>query len=292
MGTGTAEPQPRARWERIDWSRPSPAEVFPEAHWLDLGPLALAPATRAALVRLFACFTCELFVHFEAYVIRYLQGEAARIPGVPQAALARFVAEERVHTEAFERLLARLRPDLYPSRAPRFLRWSRSDDAALALAPLGTFFLLAWLFEEITLFVPQALDRAPGRCDPVVEDVMRLHAREEAPHVAIDARVLERLAERPAWVSAAEGALTLPLLVYVDGKVRAAWRALVAHASAELELTAAQRTRLERRGPTQSDRWGMRSFEEKLRSRRVPGTALLRLALRRELARAGDAPAS
>ena len=65
----------RARWERIDWTAPLPPDSpgMPEGHYMGLDPLGLDPARRVALGRLFTCFTCELFVHFEGYVIRYLE---------------------------------------------------------------------------------------------------------------------------------------------------------------------------------------------------------------------------
>lgn len=286
----------RQRWEHIDWATPLPptALVIPEDHYaVDL--TGLDRSQRVRLNRLLACFTCELFIHFEAYVTTYLTRSSHRVPMLSGALIERFVAEERVHSEMFQRLLHRLRPDLYPeatatSAGPtHFLRWGPGDDAALQLAPTGTFFLLAWLFEEITLFVPQALDAAPASCSSLVADVMRLHAREEQPHVAIDARVLTHLsANQPRWWLGAQTALTLPLLAYVDGKIQRAWGRLVALADDELRLTSAQRRRLRSRSPSQSDRWGMASFSEKLSDSDVAGAPLLCWTLR-QLTRA-DAP--
>lgn len=259
----------RRRWEALDWQAGVPAEgpVMPEAHYLDLSGMGLTGRQRERLCRLFACFTCELFVHFERYVIAYLEGAERGIPSLPGPLVRRFIAEERVHSEMFRRLLGKLDGGLYPDEGARlrFLRWGRGDDVALSLAPVGTFFLLAWYFEEITLFVPRAIDACPGQSSRLVADVMRLHAEEERPHVMIDARVLAHLTSAlPASRARLETALSLPMLVYVDGKVRAAWRELVDHAAAELSLTAEQRARLEQRGPTQSDRWGTESFADKL----------------------------
>lgn len=279
----------RRRWERLDWACeiPPAAWVIPEAHYMEMDGLGLSDRQRAVLNRLFACFTCELFIHFEGYVIRYL--EARRVPFLSQAVVARFVAEERVHSDMFQRLLNKLRPDLYAVEgafAPRFLRWSRGDDVALLLAPVGTFFLLAWLFEEITLFVPRALDAVPEQTAPLVAEVMRLHAREEQPHVAIDARVLSHLErERPRWRTRMETLMTLPMLVFVDGRVGDAWRRLVAFAGAELDLTETQRARIAGRGPSQSDRWGMESFAAKIGDTDLGGASTLRWVLRRELLR-------
>lgn len=281
----------RRRWQRIDWDAPIPPSSFviSEAHYMDVPSLGLHAPQRVALNRLFACFTCELFIHFEGYVIRYLERFADRVPALSRPVIDRFVAEERVHSEAFGRLLHKLRPDLYPQlpspdQGLRFLGWSSSDDLALRIAPLGTFFLLAWLFEEITLFVPQALDQSPEQCAQLVSEVMRLHAREEQPHVALDERVLVHLTgHRPRWQTAVHTLLTLPLLVYVNGKVKQAWRRLVTLAASEIELSPEQLARIRDRGPTQSDRWGMQSFADKMACSGIAGAPMLCWALRREL---------
>lgn len=291
--------QVRRRWQRLDWDAPiaQDALVITEAHYMDVGALGLGEPQRIALNRLFACFTCELFVHFEAYVIHYLQRVAARVPGISRPGIERFLAEERIHSEAFRRLLHKLRPDLYADDASeklplRFLRWSTGDDTALRLAPMGTFFLLAWLFEEITLFVPRALDGCPQQCAALVSDVMRLHAREEQPHVAIDERVLMHLTRDSAsFRLGLQTVLTLPLLFYVNAKVRGAWQRLVATAAAEIDLTPAQLLRIRDRGPTQSDRWGLQSFVEKLQQSGIAGARLLCWVLLREL-RGGSATAA
>jgi predicted metal-dependent hydrolase len=279
----------RRRWERIDWEAPlPPGFVVAEANYMDVDRLGLTEPQRIALNRLFACFTCELFIHFERYVILYLQRSAHRVPTLARALIDRFIAEEVIHTEAFRRLLHRLRPDLYPgadeSTRLRFLQWTGSDDLALKLAPAGTFFLLAWLFEEITLFMPDALDTRPEQCAALVTEVMRLHAREEQPHVAIDARVLSQLTERGRALSAAvQILLTLPLLVYVNTKIQKAGRRFVELAASELSLSAQQQRSIRDRGLTLSERWGMQSFARKLEDTDLVGAGLLCWALRREL---------
>jgi hypothetical protein len=282
--TGAAE---RRRWDALDWASPIVPStlVMPEAHYVDVAGLGLSERQRVGLNRLFACFTCELFVHFEAYVIEYLGRPGRPVPGLAPVHVARMVDEERVHSEMFLRLLCKLRPDLYPGGAGlRFFRWRPGDEAAVRLAPPGTFFLLAWLFEEITLYVPRALDESPGQCSPLVADVMRLHAREERPHVALDARVMAHLAgRRPRLQAGLETALALPLLAYVDGKVQRAWRRLVALAGRELGLTPRQRARLRKRRPSQSDRLGTQSFVERMAATDLAGAGLLCWALRRGL---------
>lgn len=280
----------RERWDRLDWTAAIPeALVIPEAHYMDMAPLGLREWQRVRLNRLLACFTCELFIHFEGYVIAYLERWPERVPSLPRPLVTRFIAEERVHAEMFHRLLARLRPDLYDAgehARRRFLRWSASDDLALRLAPPGTFFLLAWLFEEITLMLPEVLAMAPGECSSLLADVMHLHAEEERPHVAIDERVLNQLIRGgPRWRVGAHTALALPLLAYVGGKVKHAWTALVAHADIEVALSSSQRRRLLARGPSLSDRLGIESFTRKLERRDLDAAPLLSWALRRELRR-------
>lgn len=282
--------QVRDRWDRLDWAPAIPAAlVLPERHYMDMAPLGLREWQRVRLNRLLACFTCELFIHFEGYVIAYLERWPARLPTLPRPLVTRFIAEERVHAEMFHRLLAKLRPDLYEAGAGarlRFLRWSASDDLALRLSPPGTFFLLAWLFEEITLMMPEVLDMAPGECSPLVAEVMRLHAEEERPHVAIDERILNALIRGgPRWRVGVHTALALPLLAYVGGKVQRAWTALVRHAEVEVALTSAQRRRLHARGPSLSDRLGIESFARKLDGSELDAAPLLSWVLRRELRR-------
>ena len=132
--------------------------------------------------------------------------------------------------------------------------------------------------------MPRALDAGPAGCSPLVGDVMRLHAREEQPHVAIDARVLNHLAtHQPRWWLGTQTVLALPLLAYVDSKIQGAWRRLGARVNHELSLTATQRRGLQARSPSQSDRWGMESFSAKLADSDVAGAPLLCWTLRRQL---------
>ncbi len=280
----------RERWNRLDWDTPvPPALVIPEVHYMDMAPLGLRAWQRVRLNRLLACFTCELFIHFEGYVIAYLERWPERVRTLPRPLVTRFIAEERVHAEMFHRLLHKLRPDLYDPgdlARLRFLRWSASDDLALRLSPPGTFFLLAWLFEEITLMMPGVLDRAPDECSALLAEVMRLHAEEERPHVAIDERIMnQQIRSGPRWRVGVDTALALPLLAYVGSKVQQGWAALVTHADVEVALTSRQSRRLRARGPSLSDRLGIESFAHKLASSDLTGAPVLSWALRRELRR-------
>ena len=284
----------KRRWDRLDWSTPIPTDrlIITESHYMDVESLGLAQPARLQLNRLFACFTCELFIHFERYVIEYLERNRDAITAIPSAAIDRFIAEEKAHSDAFLKLLCKLRPDLYSSKATtttalRFLRWGMDDDLAVALSPVGSFFLLAWLFEEITLFVPVALDREPEQTAPIIAEVMRLHAKEEQPHVAIDSRVLvhnNKLESR--LKSAAVTVVTLPLLAFVDSKAGRAWQHVVALAESELGLSPLQKHRLLHRGPSQSDRMGIASFADKVDKAPIALGSLLATILRQQLHRA------
>ena len=279
------------RWDKLDWRTPIPVDrlVITESHYMDVESLGFDPRGRNAINRLLACFTCELFIHFERYVIEFLEHRRQEIPFIPSAALERFIAEEKAHSDAFFRLLCKLRPDLYSPKATtttglRFMRWTLGDDAAILLAPVASFFLLAWLFEEITLFVPVALDRQPEQCAPIVAEVMRLHAKEEQPHVAIDSRVLHHMAkQQPRWKTGADTLATLPLLVYSDLRTRTGWLRVVDLAEAEFGLTPLQRHRLLHRGPSQSDRMGMASFADKIDKTPIALGSFLAFLLRRQL---------
>lgn len=281
----------RRRWDKLDWKSPLPSGklVVTEAHYMNVDRLRLTESARQQLNRSFACFTCELFIHFERYVIEFLEHRGQEVTALPQPAIDRFVAEEKVHSEAFYRLLCKLRPDLYSERHSattglRFMHWNLKDELVVALSPVGSFFLLAWLFEEITLFVPIALDQHPEQCAPLLAEVMRLHAKEEQPHVALDTRVLLHKSKEQSWLlTSAETLLTLPLLAYADGRARTGWLQVLALAEMEFGLTPLQRHLLLHRGPSQSDRMGMASFADKVDKTTIPAASFLAWILRLQL---------
>jgi hypothetical protein len=270
-----------SNWATLAWEEPICPDSFliPESHYASVEPLGLSLEQRLKLNRLFTSFTCELFIHFELYLVTYLQRFPQRFPFLSERAVTRFIGEEQVHIAAFERLLRTLRPDLYApnegSLERQFLRWSRADDRALRLSPVGTFFLLAWLFEEITLYVPHAF--ADGTAaSPLVRSLMELHAKDERSHVAIDKRALNHMRQRVGPIPAgAQTLLTLPLLAYVDSRVAQAWKRLARLATTELQLTPRQAALLDKRVPTQSDRLGTASFARKLRTLDLPGSRAL-----------------
>jgi hypothetical protein len=263
-------------WTAIDWSAPvPPAFLVPEHHY-QLAAGALDPGQRVRLNHLAVCFSCELFIHFERYLIATLEARGAQVPGLSTGACARFIAEERVHVDAFFRLLERIRPDLYRTRALRFLRWRRRDDLLVSSVPLVSFFLLATLFEEITLYVPAVMEERLDQSFPLVLDVMRLHAEEERHHVALDRHVLDQArSSRSAGRIAGDVLLVLPLLQYMDRQVRAGWAGVVDQFCREERLAPAVRRALLVRSSSRSDLLGMQSFAAKLRSSGLAGAGLL-----------------
>ncbi|MBZ0236149.1 MAG: diiron oxygenase, partial [Deltaproteobacteria bacterium] len=248
-----AELSPRAcrserAWAAIDWSPPLPwAELIDAEHYAVDGLAALAPAQRIRFSQLATCHTCELFIHFERYLIEYVERHAAALPGAP-GRWRRFVAEERRHVDAFVRLLTAIRPDLYPRGAQRFMAWGLADEVLVRTVRPVPFFLLAAMFEEITLWVPQLLAEAPVRYPPLF-DVMALHADEERRHIALDTYVLRHAIERePRWRLRADVWSVLPLLVHCDRRARAGWRRMTAQLAGETALDRATRRGLDVRG--------------------------------------------
>jgi len=274
-----------ASWAALDWTKDVGLdEAIPVSHYPQLAEGPFDAAQKSALAHFMSCFTCELFVHFEGYLIDYLRRHPERVVMLSPRTMESFVAEEQLHTDAFRKLLMKLRPDLYPQGQPRFLRRRRSEDRVLSCLPATTFFLLALLFEEITLFVPQAL-RAETRCSPLLKSVMELHARDEQAHVGLDARALLELS-RSGWRGARslEVLACLPALWFVDQQIARGWRSAVRQVAAELSLDSEQTRYLLRREPSLSDRWGGESFVAKLANLSLPCAPLLASVLSAQLA--------
>lgn len=283
----------RHRWEQLDWQTdlPTNGPVISETHYLDVQSLSLPETDRWKLNRMLACFTCELFIHFERYLVEFLERHRRQIDFIPKAAIDRFVAEEKVHTASFYRLLCKLRPDLYathnhPREGMRFLVWSIGDEAAVSFAPVASFFLLAWLFEEITIFLPIALNEQQEQCSPLVSEVMKLHAKEEVSHVAIDERILLNLKKRQSYAKCVtDTILSVPILAYADTRAKQGWAKVVELLRTEIDLNQMQTERLLRRGPSKSDRMGITSFANKIEQSHFPLTSILAQVLRLELRR-------
>jgi hypothetical protein len=272
------------RWQAIDCAGPVPAEfIVPEHHYRLANVAGLSPEARIRLNHLAVCFTCELFIHFERYVIRYLEDYRHRVDGCPDRHLDRFVTEERVHTEAFYRLLEMIRPDLYPTRTLRFMQWSALDDWMLRVAPPVSFFVLASLFEEITLFVPDVMEERPDQSYAPVFEIMQLHAKEERGHIALDTRVLGFARKhQPAWKVGAQMMWSMPLLACADLITRRAWRSAAELFADEEGLSSDQLDALLSRPASKSDVLGISSFAGKMRASGLAGAGLVASIIERQ----------
>lgn len=277
----------RLSWASIDWTAPLPAGfLLPEELYRFETVPALIWAQRVRLNHLATCFRFELLLHLKAYVIRYLERHGRRLARRhPGRDLPRFLKEQRRHAKAFGRVLTRIRPDLYPRAGyRRLLPWTRTDSALLRLVPEATFFTLASLGEEIARAVPDAIDERPEECFGPLVDVLRLHAREERRHIAIDdAVLLDAAASRPAAIVKAQVLFTLPLLKVLDRRVRRAWARAVDDFAEQEGLTQEQRRALRDPAPSGFDLAGLRTFVNKRRCRRVPGHTTLRRVLQAQL---------
>jgi hypothetical protein len=267
-------------WSELDWNGAVPrAELIDATHYAVAGLDDLTAAQRIAFSHLATCHTCELFIHFERYLIEYAERHHPGLPG-GERPWRRFIDEERRHAAAFARLLTRIRPDLYPTGQPRFMRWSRADDFLVAVTRPVPFFLLAALFEEITLWVPRLMEAAPVHY-PLLLEVMSLHADEERRHIALDKRVLRHARDTaPRWRLRADVWSVLPLLVHCDRRARAGWRRMTAQLTAETGLDR-RRHDLDDRGASVSDRRGLQSFAAQLRELELPDGAALASLLER-----------
>ncbi len=271
-------------WGRIDWSPPVPDHfLIPEHHYRMRGDCSfLTPGQRVRLNHLAVRFSCESFVHFERYVIDYLEQYPSRLAPLTERRVRRFVDEERVHVDAFYAVLERLRPELHAGRQLRMHRWTWVDRLLLRVSPSVTFFLLAAIFEEMTLYVPVVMDERPEQSYAPLHEVMRLHAREERGHVALDERVLAHAAQRqPRWLVSLQVVLTLGLLVSVGMQMNRAWKRGVEQFAREEGLRPAQARALLGKRLSTSDEMGLRSISARLAHSPLGGARLLRAVLDR-----------
>ncbi|XXF76831.1 diiron oxygenase [Myxococcaceae bacterium GXIMD 01537] len=271
-------------WGRIDWSPPVPDHfLIPEHHYRMRGDCSfLTPVQRVRLNHLAVRFSCESFVHFERYVIEYLERYPARLGPLPERRVRCFIDEERVHVDAFYTALERLRPDLHSGRRLRMHRWTWVDRLLLRLSPSVSFFLLAALFEEMTLYVPVVMDERPEESYPPLHAVMRLHAKEERGHVALDERVLAHAArEQPRWRVGLQVLLMMGVMACVGMQMNRAWRRGVEQFAQEEGLTARQRRALLGKRLSTSDELGIKAFSTRLANSPLCGARLLRAVLDR-----------
>ena len=272
----------RLSWASIDWTKPlPPGFLLPEELYRFETIPGLIWAQRVRLNHLATCFRFELMLHLKRYVIRYLERHLRRLSRRhPDQDLPRFLRDERRHKKALGRVLRKIRP----SGHRRLLPWTRTDGAIVRFVPATTFFALTSLCEEMARAMPAAIDEHPDECFDPLLDVMRLLAREERRHVAIDdAVLLDAAASRPASLVKAQVLFTIPLLGYLDRRVRRAWTQAIDRFADEEGLTREQRRALRDRKPSRADVAGIRAFLARKRCARVPGHATLRRVLQAQL---------
>ncbi len=262
----------------IDYDHDVPqALLIPEHHWPAFDTQGLSGEQRVRFNHLACLFTCEMFVHFEEYIVRYVERHKTRLARhIAPHKLDTFVREEREHIDAFYRLLQLIAPERYAQKSLKMLAWSRADTFLVWSASLPAFFVTASLFEEMTLYVADVMEEKPEESFDPVHAVMRLHAKEERSHVGIDNVLLRETAkERPRALFAAQLFMSLPIIVFCDQTLARGWKKQVKMFGAGEGLTAGQVRGLERRGISLSDRMGLQSFFKKQRKLDLPGGALL-----------------
>jgi hypothetical protein len=271
----------RLSWDTIDYSAALPDGcIVPEAHWPGLQGNLLKSEQRVRLNHFAAYFMCEMFIHFERSIIDYMQLHKVRIlRHLSEKQFRRFIDEELDHVQAFEKLARKIRPDLYLDK-PRFMVPTAMDRLVVRRTALSTFFVMAALFEEMTLFVAPVMEDDLSQSWQPALDVMRLHALEERGHVGMDCILIEgSTARNGAFRTRLEMIPLLPLVAYSDARVAGAWKKAAAHFAREEHLQKHEARQIADKGMSASDILGMRSFVQKSRRWAVPGTTLLCLAL-------------
>lgn len=282
MNAAAGKYRSRLSWDTIDYSTPLPdAFLVPEHHWPRLQNASLPQAVRIRLNHFATYFMCEMFIHFERSIIHYIETHRDSLSLLTAAQIQRFIDEELAHVRAFEKLAAKIRPDLYQGK-PRFLTRTAFDAAIVRHTPLSTFFLMAALFEEMTLFVHTVmLENLHESWRPCL-DVMHLHALEERGHIGMDRIVVEG-SKRGAAIRLCESIILLPLVLYSDIRVARAWKKAARFFCEEEHLTPAQSRQIAMKGMSRSDLLGMASYVKKNTQRPLPGNGLLCFALSQKI---------
>ena len=277
---------PIRTWSDIRYDVPVPNHpLVPHEHWPSLCVENLTTAQTTKLNHLACEFMCEMFVHFERYIIDYIEKYKSKFTHVvSEELLDRFVQEEVDHTEAFYRLLELLNPQHYPTRKLRFLSWGFWDEFVIRFTPVSTFFLVAALFEEMTLFVPDVMEEGEQEAFAPILDVMRLHAKEEKSHIGIDRKILKAYRSKmPNWLFAFQSFLSLPIMLYVDKSLARAWKRTAIAFGKREGLSKEQIKKISKRSASTSDILGIQSFIRDQRKLGHPGSkavcAILEVAL-------------
>jgi hypothetical protein len=275
-------------WDTIDFAAPlSTGLAAPAHHWPAFRRLDVPAPVGVALNHLAMRFSCHMFVFFETFLIRWMELHFDDVAGAiaPEAA-RRFIEEERAHARAFDALALRFGAAGAGAGgaggAASPLLWTRFDEWLIRRAPVVTLVALIALFEEMTIPVVDVIDDDPASADPVVREVMHLHARDERSHVGLNLRILKSEAERLSPLLFVPLLyLSLPLMRYVDAKMVGGWTRLVEPFARAHGFTAQQTRAVVDRGMSRSDALGIASFLVKYDKARLPGSGLFRAIIER-----------
>lgn len=278
----TANSYSELQWADIDYTKPIPDfYLVPPHHWPELEENSLKEMHKIKLNHLLTYFTCEMFIHFERSIIQYMEfNQEKLLEHVSQSQIEKFIEEEKIHIHAFEKLAELIRPDLYKNNKPRFLFPSAVDRWIAKHPPVSVFFMMAFLFEEMTLFFSEVMEENLEQSFLPVLQVMQLHRRDEKSHVGIDRKILNSIQKKASsWKIRWEMITLLPLIAISDIQVSRAWKEAIAFFAKENQLSSQEIRELQKKGISKSDKLGMQSFISKLKSKPIPGTSLLKFVL-------------
>ncbi|MCB1155940.1 MAG: diiron oxygenase [Leptospiraceae bacterium] len=269
-------------WNSIQYESEVPKTfLIPEHHWPQLLNTSLSLEQRIRLNHLASYFMCEMFVYFETSIIQYMEYNKSKIfQFLTEKQYTKFIYEEKEHIRAFKTLSKIIAPELYSEDKLQFLHRSSFDSLILRHTPLSSFFMMAFLFEEMTLFVfPVMQEKLDESWKPVL-DVMDLHAREEKSHVRYDRIVVEGVITKRSFLRTQFEMLSLlPLVAYSDKKVALAWKKAAKYFAIKENLNATQYKEIKKKGMSKSDRMGISSYIQKNEQKPVPGLSSLSYAL-------------
>lgn len=259
--------------------------LVPEHHWPKLQKSSLGKAERILLNHFLTYFMCEMFIHFEKLIIQYMEIHREQILlHVTAKQIDRFIQEEKGHIQGFESLARKLRPDLFMKNQPMFLQVSPSDEKVILNTPIISFFMMAALFEEMTLFVPTVMEENLKEASAPVLELMQFHAKEEKSHIGIDRKIVTSLSlKQSKWKTHWEMQSLLPLVVYSNTRVEKAWKQAAEFIAKELKLNKKQTQEISSKGLSKSDALGMRSYIQKNQEKPISGNGMLCFVLKQLL---------
>jgi len=268
-------------WDTIEYIETVPNQfLIPEHHWPNFQNTSLSQNEKIRLNH-FACFfMCEMFVHFERLIIEYIKiHENIVSKYLNERQIRRFIDEELDHIHAFQTLGKIIRPDLYLPEQ-RFLIPNAGDRFVIKHSPPGVFFIMAALFEEMTVFVYEVMKEKLDESWKPVLDVMHLHALEERGHISMDRKVADGIREeKGAFRAGLQMTMLLPLVAYSDRRVAGSWKKAASFFADSEGFSVTKKKEILNKGLSRSDLLGMKSFADKISEKPITGTGSLRFVL-------------